>query len=43
VRSRQRALHFFFEHRLDEAAHALANAILDRIEPIVEKHDVAGD
>jgi hypothetical protein len=25
------------------SAHALANAVLDRIEPIVEKHDVGRD
>jgi hypothetical protein len=43
TRTRQDAVQFLLQHHLNETAHPCANAVLDRIEPIVEKHDVSGD
>src|SRR5829696_7731957 len=37
ARARQSAGEFLLDHRLDETAHLRAKAILDRIEPAVEK------
>jgi len=37
TRARQGAIQFFSQYRLDEAAHAPANGVLDGVEPIVEK------
>lgn len=43
TRTRQGGLQLLFQHRLDEAAHASANAILDGVRPIIEKQIVGGD
>ena len=41
--ARQRAVQFLFQHRLDEAANAGANPVLDQIKPAVEKKRFDGD
>src|SRR5215203_5659275 len=42
ARARQSAGEFLLDHRLDETAHLRAKAILDRIEPAVEKQLLGG-
>ena len=42
ARARQRRVQLFLQHRFDEAAHAGANPVLDRVAPIVEKQNVGG-
>ena len=37
ARTRQDNSQLLFEHRLDEAAHMSANAVLDGVAPIIEK------
>src|ERR1019366_9476803 len=41
--TRQSCVQLLLHDRLDDAAHSLANRVLDRIEPIVEKHGASGD
>ena len=41
--ARQSCVQLLLHDRLDDAAHSLANCILDRIEPIVEKHGAGRD
>jgi hypothetical protein len=43
ARARQDGVQLLFQHRPDEAAYAITNPILDRVEPIVEKHDIGGN
>ena len=42
ARTRQRRGKFRLQHRLDEAAHPRPHAVLDRVEPIIEKQSLSG-
>lgn len=42
ARSRQRVKEFRLQHRFDEAAHARPDAVLHRIEPIIEEQALSG-
>jgi len=40
TRARQGTVQLFLQHRLDEAAHPFANAVRNRIKPVVEKMEL---